>query len=58
MKKSLCNHCEFLDKTFDEILKRKDSTNREYWLFTEIFVYLHESDKCKKTQKIIKKATE
>ena len=21
-------------------------TNREYWLFTEVFVYLHKSDVC------------
>lgn len=41
-----CAHCEFLNKTFGETLKIKDSTNREYWLFTEMFVYLHKADSC------------
>ena len=41
-----CKHCEFIDKTFGEILKSIDSTNREYWLMTEVFVYLHGSDVC------------
>jgi len=45
---SKCEHCEFLDRTFGKIFKRKDFTNREYWLFTEIFSYLHGGDKCKK----------
>ena len=43
-----CKHCEFLEKTFGKILKKKDSTNREYWLFTEMFVYLHGVDYCNK----------
>jgi hypothetical protein len=28
------------------ILKNKDATKREYWLMTEVFVYLHGSDVC------------
>ena len=32
----MCPHCKFLDNTFGEIL-----SNREYWLYTEMFVYLH-----------------
>lgn len=31
-----CKHCEFLHKIFG-----KPRNNRDYWLFTEIFVYLH-----------------
>jgi len=41
-----CPHCEFIDNTFSPILGRKDSTNREYWLMTEVFVYLHGGDEC------------
>jgi hypothetical protein len=37
----MCKHCEFLYKTFD-ITNRTDTTTREYWLFTEMFVYLHD----------------
>ena len=32
-----CKHCEFLDTTFHEI-----NNNYEYWLMTEMFVYLHD----------------
>lgn len=38
-----CKHCEFLSNIF---LKAEDSTDREYWLYTEVFVYLHGSDEC------------
>lgn len=41
-----CKHCEFIDRTFGEVLKCKDSTFREYWLMTEVFVYLHGKDSC------------
>ena len=38
----MCPHCKFLDNTFGEIL-----SNREYWLYTEMFVYLHNgADHC------------
>ena len=36
-----CKHCEFLENTFGEI-----QSNREYWLYTEMFVYLHNGDEC------------
>jgi hypothetical protein len=36
----MCKHCEFLYKTFD--INGTDTTAREYWLFTEMFVYLHD----------------
>lgn len=39
----MCKHCEFLNKIFKEI-----KSNYEYWLYTEIFVYLHGGvDHCK-----------
>lgn len=39
----MCKHCEFLNKIFDKI-----DSNREYWLYTEMFVYLHGgADHCK-----------
>lgn len=41
-----CKHCEFIEKTFGETLKQEDSTNREYWIMTEVFYYLHKSDQC------------
>lgn len=41
-----CQHCKFIDKVFTPTLKKKDSTNREYWLMTETFLYLHGSDVC------------
>jgi len=41
-EKQECPHCKFLDSVFQPILKMKDSTNREYWIFTEMFVYLHD----------------
>jgi hypothetical protein len=32
-----CPHCEFISKVFNSA----DMTNREYWIMTEVFVYLH-----------------
>jgi len=40
---SECPHCKFLDETF---LSSGEKNNREYWLMTEVFVYLHGSDIC------------
>ena len=38
-----CPHCAFLENTFYENIQ----SNYEYWLFTEMFVYLHgEADHC------------
>ncbi|KKK97728.1 hypothetical protein LCGC14_2649850 [marine sediment metagenome] len=50
-----CDHCIFIEKTFSKILQRDDSTNREYWIMTEVFFYLHNSDICRKSKKSIKK---
>lgn len=37
-----CQHCNFLNNLFGEI-----TSNREYWLYTEMFVYLHDgADHC------------
>jgi len=36
-----CPHCEFLAETFDN-----PSSGREYYLMTEIFVYLHGGRVC------------
>ena len=33
-----CPHCKFV---IDMLTKIKNPTNREYWLMTEVFVYLH-----------------
>ena len=35
-----CKHCEFLDEIFLPL--SADWDNREYWIFTEMFVYLHD----------------
>lgn len=32
-----CKHCKWLDELFNLEIKN----NREYWFYTEIFVYLH-----------------
>lgn len=37
-KKCNCEHCSFISKTFPPAVQM---TNREYWLMTEVFVYLH-----------------
>ena len=39
IKESKCPHCKFLSELFsnDEI-----ESNREYWIMTEVFVYLHD----------------
>jgi len=42
-RKKKCKHCKFLDEIFGKLTNR---TNREYWLYTEVFVYLHGSDEC------------
>lgn len=50
LKKSKCKHCEFIEKTFYEI-----NNNYEYWLMTEVFVYLHNGkDYCDKHKGEIK----
>jgi hypothetical protein len=39
--KNNCPHCEFIERLGLYLQGCKDSTPREYWLLTEIFVYLH-----------------
>ena len=39
----MCPHCKFLDDTF---LKSPDVSERDYYLMTEVFVYLHKGDEC------------
>jgi hypothetical protein len=42
-----CPHCAFLHNIFTDSIA--EMTNREYWLFTEMFVYLHHGrDHCTK----------
>ena len=43
MASTKCKHCEFLGKVFPESM-----TSREYWIMTEVFVYLHGKDSCDK----------
>jgi len=45
-KTSCCPHCMFLYETF---LKDSDpyTGERDYYLMTEVFVYLHGGNKCK-----------
>ena len=40
--KSECHKCNDLF----ELYERTPKTNRDYWLMTEIFVFLHGSDVC------------
>jgi len=51
-KKIKCKHCDFLEKIFQPINKM---TKREYWIMTEIFVYLHGNDECNGTKNKIMK---
>ena len=50
-KKTECPHCKFINSLFFKV-----ETNREYWLYTEIFVYLHDGkDYCnyEETQQVL-----
>lgn len=40
---SECPHCKFLSEIF---CNNGEKNDREYWLMTEVFVYLHKSDVC------------
>lgn len=47
-----CKHCAFLESIFKPISEMEDKTNREYWIYTEMFVYLHKGkDYCDKETK-------
>ena len=37
--KSECPHCKFISELFKE---DQIESNREYWIMTEVFVYLHD----------------
>lgn len=37
-----CLKCKYLEELFERTLK----SDRDYWLMTELFVLLHESDFC------------
>jgi len=41
-----CEKCHYLM----ELYKRTPETNRDYWLMTEIFVFLHGGDICKESK--------
>ena len=46
----ICPHCKFLTDTFGN---HAESTDREYWLMTEVFVYLHGGDVCEYTNDMV-----
>ncbi len=43
MKKANCKKCNFLSELFE----RTPKSNRDYWVMTELFVFLHNSDECR-----------
>lgn len=45
-----CPHCEFLKETF---CNNDEKNDREYYLMTEVFVYLHGADVCNFKDKFI-----
>jgi len=48
-KDSECPHCKFLTNVFNE--DDEIDSNREYWIMTEVFVYLHDGkDYCNYTK--------
>ena len=51
-KKGNCKKCEYLMDLFERI---KNPTNRDYWVMTEIFMFMHgNKDFCDETKKVIK----
>ena len=43
-----CKKCKLLMELFENLVKTGRSTNRDYWIMTELFVILHEGkDYCK-----------
>lgn len=49
-EKDHCEKCHYLE----ELHKRTPGTNRDYWLMTELFVFLHGSDVCRETKRRVK----
>lgn len=43
MKKKHCNHCTFINNLFPNA---NEMTGREYFIYTEVFLYLHGVDYC------------
>lgn len=41
-----CNKCLYLNELFGNLVKTGKSSNRDYWLMTELFVMLHGVDYC------------
>ncbi len=52
MTTSECPHCKFLHETF---LKNPNpgSAERDYYLMTEVFVYLHGGDVCNYSNEVV-----
>lgn len=46
MKKVYCEKCALLAELYDDTPK----SNRDYWIMTELFVYLHGGDICDKAK--------
>ena len=50
-----CKHCEYINSLAKYLIDCGDYTEREYWLLTEFFVYLHDGkDYCEKAFKPLK----
>ena len=47
---SKCKHCKFLENIFGSEIK----SNREYWIYTEMFVRLHNGEECNNMNNIKK----
>ncbi len=41
-----CKKCLYLNELFNNLVKTGKSTNRDYWVMTELFVMLHGKDFC------------
>ena len=39
----MCNKCDLLRELYENTQK----TGRDYWVMTELFVLLHDSDECR-----------
>lgn len=47
----VCKKCEYLNELFNNLVKTGKSTNKDYWLMTELFVMLHGKDHCEQENK-------
>lgn len=39
---SQCRRCQLLNELYEQV----EETNRNYWVYTELFVMLHGTDRC------------